>query len=112
MITMTPEMFGGRTYNGITVENVGDDCDRWMGLGHIDQAAFAGAALQDLRHLTEPSDPDAIDVEAFDPDCVDHRWAILTDLSGWPSPDDWAIRWTGVDEATPGAFPITILTID
>jgi hypothetical protein len=106
---MTPELFGGTTYGNITVEQIGEDSDLYMALGHVDKAAFAEAALKHHRHLLGSDDFDPID---FDPDDVIYRWGILTDPSTWTGVDEWGMTWADVAEETPGAFQVTMIELD
>ena len=107
MITMTPELFGGTDYDGIRVENVGDDGDHYAALGHIDKAAFAAAALRQCRYEVGSDDFDA---DEFVAENVVHTWWVLTDPSTWDG-DEWCATWAGVDESTPGAFSVTVIDL-
>lgn len=105
-----------------------DDVETVLGLGHVEPRRFAVAANRLCRDVS------GFDLSQYCPTAVEavvevqHRWAVreptCTFEGEWedcpsyphcvgPSCDyDWFIRYDkGITEATPGAFPVTILVL-
>ena len=67
--------------------------------GHDRDAEFARQA-NEFDIYAGSVDPE----DYYTADDVDHRWAITIE----PSPE-WRCKWAGVDEHTPGAFPVSVI---
>jgi len=93
------------------VANIGDDGEHYITLDHVDPDVFISVVHDENSALG--IDPwDAGDIDHTD---VDHVWAISE--PPMTADCDWAIRWSRqeggpVKETDPGAFPITVLSLD
>lgn len=77
-----------------------------VGFGHLSQDVFLPAAIH--LFLTEVDDgSDDAELLSFS-EHVTHGWAVV---GSYTNADEWEISRNGVDEHTPGAFPVTFLDL-
>lgn len=93
------------------VANIGEEGEHYITLDHVDPHAFLAQVDAENTALgVDPWDPGDVD----DSD-VQHRWAISEEPANADA--EWAVSWSSantgpVTETTPGAFPITLLSLE
>lgn len=78
-----------------------EDGDTLYTYGHDRDDEFARQAREFARDMNDEDDEDA---DRITGDVVNHLWAVTTE----PKPD-WRFDWGGIDENTPGAFPVSVI---
>ena len=102
-----PPMFTYGAY-GVEVDGFGED-GGYVARGHVPDLRFVAACnhmARTILGLRNVFDDPLLTLDDVLP-AVSRVWAVSTD----PVPDgyDWAVRYGGITEDTPGAFPITVL---
>ena len=85
--------------DSLTFPFVEDQNANITGYGHTNKAEFAAAV--DRYDEVCNGEPSA-ESDQWTADAIGHKWALLL-------PDDEYFTTRGIDESTPGAFPITTL---
>jgi hypothetical protein len=80
-----------------------ENADAIYGYGHIDDALFA----QQVNEYDTICNGGPVDFETTASDVV-HKFAVAFRVG--ERDDDWRFTWAGVTEATPGAFPLTMVS--
>lgn len=71
---------------------------------HVPPHEFVTAAAVYYASMVGPDQ-----IEAVDPADVKHVYAVTVEPAD--GPNGWFIRWGGVEPTTPGAFPLTVVTL-